>query len=213
MGGMGSTRWYWHTKRQTVDDSLILNCDHTRKRVIDRRIFEGAINWRGDMRWSRGGYTLLIGQYTLDFLDYGKDGRAVMRLNYQRGGVKVSQVIELVAIPGTAGGRRWYWLCPKCRRRVMNLYMPPGARRWYCRACHDLTYASCQESHQYDRAAGIGGLVRLLDLDQRITRLYERLDRCKPGSKNYWRTIEQIRKIEPGYNRARRAARQQYPNE
>ena len=38
-----------------------------------------------------------------------------------------------------------------CGRRVGKLYLPPTARRFGCRGCHDLTYMSCQESHRYDR--------------------------------------------------------------
>jgi hypothetical protein len=30
------------------------------------------------------------------------------------------------------------------------LYLPPRARYFGCRHCHDLTYTSCQESHKYD---------------------------------------------------------------
>jgi hypothetical protein len=33
---------------------------------------------------------------------------------------------------------------------VGKLYLPPGAGYYGCRHCHELTYTSCQESHQYD---------------------------------------------------------------
>ncbi len=52
---------------------------------------------------------------------------------------------------------RWWFACPlvvngrACGRRVRMLYLPPNGRYFGCRGCHDLTYRSCQESHQYDR--------------------------------------------------------------
>ena len=53
-------------------------------------------------------------------------------------------------------GGRWWFLCPlvrggrQCRARIGRLYLPPGRRYFGCRRCYDLTYESCQESHQFD---------------------------------------------------------------
>lgn len=55
------------------------------------------------------------------------------------------------------GGLRWWFTCPvsandiPCQRRVSRLYRPSGARYYACRACHQLTYTSCQVSHKYDK--------------------------------------------------------------
>ena len=40
--------------------------------------------------------------------------------------------------------KRWWWQCPRCQRRVENLYVPPGAEGWdwRCRKCWSLIYAS-----------------------------------------------------------------------
>jgi hypothetical protein len=54
------------------------------------------------------------------------------------------------------GGARWWFTCPlstngrPCYRRVGKLYLPPGGKYYGCRHCYDLTYTSCQESHQFD---------------------------------------------------------------
>jgi hypothetical protein len=54
------------------------------------------------------------------------------------------------------GGVRYWFTCPlvvdgrSCLRRVGVLHIPPGGRYFGCRHCYDLTYRSCQESHQYD---------------------------------------------------------------
>jgi hypothetical protein len=54
------------------------------------------------------------------------------------------------------GGLRWWFRCPlgvkgePCGRRVGKLYLPPRARDFGCRHCHQLTYRSCQESRLHD---------------------------------------------------------------
>ncbi len=42
----------------------------------------------------------------------------------------------------TRQGLRFF--CPKCRRKVQNLYRPPGAtwNDWACKECHGLVYSS-----------------------------------------------------------------------
>jgi len=41
------------------------------------------------------------------------------------------------------GGKRAWFHCPGCHRRVSKLFRPPrGDQDFKCRACHDLTYAS-----------------------------------------------------------------------
>jgi hypothetical protein len=58
--------------------------------------------------------------------------------------------VNLVAERTRFGGTRWLFVCPlvvngvACRRRVANLYLPPGGRYFGCRACHNLTYSSAQ---------------------------------------------------------------------
>ncbi|QQE81548.1 hypothetical protein [Alicyclobacillus sp. SO9] len=66
-------------------------------------------------------------------------------------GVKES-VKETVAISHTicnyGGGRPWF-KCPGCFSRVGKLYLHDGAFR--CRECHNLTYQSCQATHDPTR--------------------------------------------------------------
>ncbi len=50
--------------------------------------------------------------------------------------------IGLTTTPCNYGGFRWWFLCPKCRKRVAKLYL---WKYFYCRHCHNLTYRSCQE--------------------------------------------------------------------
>ena len=65
--------------------------------------------------------------------------------------------IRLQTTETNFGGQRWWFACPlivdggECKRRVGKLYLPPGARRFGCRKCHDLTYRSSQASHRMER--------------------------------------------------------------
>jgi len=69
--------------------------------------------------------------------------------------IKESKMLQTT--PTAIGGMRWWFTCAllvsgrSCGRRVSKLCLPPGSRYFGCRRCHDLTYASCQESHKYDR--------------------------------------------------------------
>src|SRR5262249_33440709 len=78
---------------------------------------------------------------------------------------------RLEATPTQFGGRRWWFLCPliargmACNRRAGKLYLPPGAKYFGCRKCHDLTYRSCQEAHQAERLFG------RLGFDSEVARL------------------------------------------
>ena len=65
--------------------------------------------------------------------------------------------IRVQTTPTHFGGERWWFTCPlivggmTCNGRAGKVYLPPGARYFGCRHCHDLTYTSCQENHQGER--------------------------------------------------------------
>lgn len=55
---------------------------------------------------------------------------------------RISYAVTLDATEQPNGGRRWWWLCPACGKRVELLYLPPGRDRLACRTCHGLRYRS-----------------------------------------------------------------------
>src|SRR5262245_35263958 len=58
-----------------------------------------------------------------------------------------SQFIDLHSTTLHIGGVRWWFSCSGCGRRCAKLYLPRySVSVFLCRICHDLTYASCQES-------------------------------------------------------------------
>jgi len=46
------------------------------------------------------------------------------------------------------GGRRYFFLCPKCQRRARTLHFKE--EEIACRLCHNLTYRSCNEYYHFD---------------------------------------------------------------
>lgn len=54
------------------------------------------------------------------------------------------------------GGKRAFFLCPRCWKRVCLIYF---VNQWGCRHCHKLTYA-CQGENAEDRYARQAGKIR-----------------------------------------------------
>jgi len=158
MGGAGSGRWAWHDKKTTVEECLVLSAGKlARDGVIAQSPGSGWLWWTNT---AMGEQTASAG-YSREVVN----DRVVLRLCYtvtRRGGEKhdIDAPIWLQTTQSPVGGRRWWFTCPltvngrSCSRRVGKLYLPPEARYVGCRHCHDLTYTSCQESHQYDRLFG-----------------------------------------------------------
>jgi hypothetical protein len=126
MGGFGSGRWGWHSKKTTVEDCKTLDLHQLAR--------EGSfVAWRtASLRWLRGeqetgsiGYTVRPrGDGLLLVLSY--------RWN-QAGGEwqSIELPIPLETTRPRLGGLRWWGRCPlavsgvACRRRVAKLYLPP----------------------------------------------------------------------------------------
>jgi hypothetical protein len=143
MGGLGSGRRPQYDKKRTVEESLVISIGriHNRRRSLE----SGILSWR----WGYG-HRSHVGFIT-NWLDYIP---SVTLLYRRRDGMDVESTILLLLTPTRFNGRRWWFLCPlcdrrgiMCARRVSKLYLPPRARRFGCRLCHNLTYRSCQEAH------------------------------------------------------------------
>lgn len=150
MGGPGSGNWYrWQGKKTTVEESLTLGM-----KDLPRGLHSGV---SGTLTWSRGGVNKSsIGYYVTG----GEDARAVT-LHYRwHNKEDVSIPIRLVTTPTQFGRPRWWFICPLivsgrvCERRAGKLHLPPGAKYFGCRKCHDLTHRSSQEAHQTERLFG-----------------------------------------------------------
>jgi hypothetical protein len=149
MGGPGSGNWWrWQGKKTTVEESLSLSVKDLRK-----RLYQGAA---GTITWTRAGGKSQVGYFVM--VD---DDALVVTLHYRwRETENVAVPVRLETAPTRFGGRRWWFTCPlcsngtPCNRRAGKLYLPPGARYFGCRLCHNLTYRSSQEAHQAERVFG-----------------------------------------------------------
>jgi hypothetical protein len=145
MGGPGSGNWSrWQRKKNTVEESLVVAMKDLRKRLRSA----GTLTWT----WRNGGESS-IGYYVTG----ATDGPTV-HLHYRwRDTEDVNIPVRLEAAPTRFGGRRWWFICPligcgiACNRRAGKLHLPPGAKYFGCRNCHDLTHRTCQEAHRTER--------------------------------------------------------------
>lgn len=183
MGGAGSGNWFrWGPKKLTVEESLTLRIRDFQGRLHPNSA--GTLTWT----WAKGNQSS-VGYW----VNWDADV-PMLTLSYRlRDEVDVRIPILLQRTRTNFGGRRWWFTCPlvahglSCNRRVGCLYLPPGARYFGCRHCHDLTYQSSQEAHRWERVAIMFGydpeVVRLLDSRVRAKRAGQsRAGRSRDGN-------------------------------
>jgi hypothetical protein len=140
-------------KKAVVENCLALDANRwMRDRILVEGIHHaGACNWH-DSRSGEQTSSIAFEVCTLDA------ARPWLGLRYQlpQSGEAMNYTVRLTTTRPRFGGLRWWFTCPvvvnhqACGRRVGKLYLPPGARNFGCRQCHELTYTSCQESRKYD---------------------------------------------------------------
>lgn len=140
MGGYDSTRWGRYTKRNTVEDTLKLDCAALWRQIKPRLNEPGSLLLI--QRWFRDG------QETSGILVWYHPDRHVFELRYSYAGRSMDEIVPIIDFPCPYGGHRHYFRCPGCSARVQKVYCFGG--RFRCRTCHDLTYTSSQESRKPD---------------------------------------------------------------
>jgi hypothetical protein len=76
-------------------------------------------------------------------------------------GLQLTVLVELTATVMPTGGRRFWLICPGCKRRCGRLYQVDGSQCFHCRVCLELAYRV-----QYRKSASamrVRLLRRLLD--------------------------------------------------
>ncbi len=93
-----------------------------------------------------------------------------VHLTYGLGREHLDYSVFLETTQPQFGGVRWWFRCPTCRRRIQKLFLPPRASQFGCRHCHNLSYATRNQSPKdrlMERARAIrmslGGSVSLFD--------------------------------------------------
>ena len=145
MGGYGSTRWGWHQTKATVEQCISIDITYLYRQKIGKRAFEaqdkvfGALYWTHgssmgyELTWTHGSPALLLS------FGYTTEGGQQQ---------KKVQWLSIVASECNYGSVRYWFTCPQCQQRARKVYM--RGLTFACRKCHNLTYASSQEAHQYD---------------------------------------------------------------
>lgn len=151
MGGYGSSRWAWHSKKATVENSLVLDGYSVLPKIIkelDKYRTTEASYTTGSFRWTIGGREHASVAYRA--LRIG-DGYSI-QLRSITYGKEITEHIALQWTPQRLNNSRRFWFtCPGCSRRSAKLYHPSGTYQFLCRQCHNLTYQSSQEAHRFDR--------------------------------------------------------------
>jgi len=144
MGGSGSTRWGYHDKRRLCESSFPLGA-YDLRRYAGRGLI--TLTWKNNGRKS-GEISVIVfeDRARLDYT-YTPNGGSPRSLSYE---------IAFQSTPTPWGALRYWLTCPVCSRRVGKVYLPPGDHTFACRRCHNLTYRSAQEQHEFD------GLYRLM---------------------------------------------------
>ena len=153
MGGLGSTKWRYHYRKTTVEESLVLSTKDLFRYPIPENDL-AQIDWTD----RRTGNIIAFMFYQFDQYDPSK--RTLFTVVGRKIGDEVKmeeQWIRLVSANcGRYAGTRFYFECPsfadRCNnRRCSKLYLPPGSLTLACRECHDLTYQNSLDGYKIAR--------------------------------------------------------------
>lgn len=133
MGGSGSGSWYRWDSKTTIESQYKIDVRWMKKQGLLVPGTAGTLSW--SCRGKESGYI----SYRL-----GSDRLILNYRSRQSGGEweSIEDKIYFTWTPCNYGGRRQWFLCPRCNRRVAIVY---GGKYFCCRHCHNLTYSSQQE--------------------------------------------------------------------
>ena len=187
MGGPGSGYYLRFDSKQTVESMYDIDIRWMKKRGL---LEPGTIS---KISWS------INGEETGSVGFQVTKSRMILNYRNQHNGGEWEDIEDEIFFTWTGcnyGGKRQWFLCPGCHRRVAIIY---GGKYFRCRHCHDLTYACQQESPPF----------RLTRKAQKIRkRLGASLCTSDPITEKpkymHWKTFERLR------NEAYRATEKAY---
>jgi hypothetical protein len=136
MGGLGSTRWRGHEKATTVEQCLGLDLGTLKH--------EGALDGEAHVVGWRDAYSDELVCFGVVRRFLAPEPETLLVGIARPNEVQPQQEIELTSTRQHFGGERLWFKCD-CGHRGYRLYLPPGAERFACTTCHQLTYRSAQE--------------------------------------------------------------------
>jgi len=140
MGGMGAGSWMRYGSKATVDSQHAVDIRYLKKQGSIGAGNNGALTWS-----CRGEKTGAINYQV-------KENGIKLMYNSREAKTEDWQVVEqFVHFNYTScnyGGKRTWFLCTECNRRVTTIY---GAGKYFlCRHCYELNHQSQHENY-YDR--------------------------------------------------------------
>ena len=157
--------FYWDRKT-TTEEALDLSIFRLNKWSLLSGFTSSTLTWR----WRLSGRKCSIG-IIVDVRD-----NPYVRLQYtktdQEGNKKdFDYQVPLVTTPCNFGGKRYWFCCRVCGKKVGCLYL--GKEYFICRTCADLTYESRNES----RMGRPGGIGHFIVSDRKIEELMKNIKR------------------------------------
>jgi hypothetical protein len=120
LGGLGSGR-HWFSKKTTVDKCLTLNIEEFTSGDLLR-----PTSWT-NVRWHRGGEETAYVNYSLKDIGGSVYVLTLHSPIIHRGQrIPITENIPLVTTQLHSGGKRYWFSCPNCRRRVGRFHLPHG---------------------------------------------------------------------------------------
>lgn len=161
MGGIGSGNWCRWNKQTTTEEVHRVDIRYMKKQGMLKPGYSGSLSW------NRGGEQTGWIRYQVhnDYL------RLIYRIrSHSEEWQSIDEKVWFQRTPCHYGGERLWFSCPHCQTRVAILY--GYDKRFLCRHCYDLPYASQGETY-LDRMARKARKIRArldadMDLDSPI---------------------------------------------
>ncbi len=131
--------WYHFTKKQTTDELLKLSIGWLKKQksIQENSKINGELCWK---RYCDSSKPTNIA--SINFLSNFIGGNKYIELSYTYNNQEaIRYKIQIDTSIPNYGGKRYWFICPKCNRKVAFLYL---RKTFLCRHCNKLTYKTQQ---------------------------------------------------------------------
>lgn len=108
------------------------------------------------------------------------------------------QIFEYEAMENYLGGYRWFFKCPKCKKRSTKLFLPPKelvsrSQKYYCKGCHKLKNQSALQGQNNIFRKVTRPLRRMKDIEEKIAGGHLTKERVQELLNEYERIEEKLR--------------------
>lgn len=113
------------------------------------------------------------------------------------------QYFEYEAFSNYLGGHRWFFHCPKCKRKANKLFLPPAGtkgreQKYLCKYCHRLKNQSALQGQNNMYKKVTKPLKRIKEIENKISRGHLKSEKVQELLDEY-ETIEKELKNSPEF--------------